>query len=184
MSDGRVHIRECCSVGPACSAGPYARMGSCQRTSARTSCASGVRRRRRCVPRPRNGRTTELRRARTSSGYVWRRLRRAAPTRAWPGRASAPGCASPARAERCGRFTLGSRHEHMSFKMILLIYLAYKEATDVDAQGNVGLLKCTSAFEILLMKEWGMQRILQRQLVWKACNLLNAALFRQAVCRQ
>ena len=37
------------------------------------------------------------RRARTSSGYVWRLLRRAAPTRAWPGRASAPGWASPAR---------------------------------------------------------------------------------------
>ena len=41
--------------------------------------------------------TKRQRRARTSSGYVWRRLRRAAPTRAWPGRASAPGCASPAR---------------------------------------------------------------------------------------
>ena len=41
--------------------------------------------------------TQRQRRARTSSGYVWRRLRRTAPTRAWPGRASAPVCASPAR---------------------------------------------------------------------------------------
>ena len=41
--------------------------------------------------------TKQQRRARTSSGYVWRRLRRAAPTRAWSGRASAPGCISPAR---------------------------------------------------------------------------------------
>ena len=42
--------------------------------------------------------TKQQRRARTSSGYVWCRLRQAAPpTSVWPGWASAPGCASPAR---------------------------------------------------------------------------------------
>ena len=122
---------------------PLAGMGSCQRTSAKTSCSSGAspptlhspakgssrneaakalcaataRRpdhrathadraadctaagaadaRWRASKRSHVAPTTtkRQRRARTSSGYVWRRLRRAA----WPGRASAPGCASPAR---------------------------------------------------------------------------------------
>ena len=41
--------------------------------------------------------TKRQRRARASSGYVCCRLRRAAASTAWPGRTSAPGCASPLR---------------------------------------------------------------------------------------
>ena len=37
----------------------------------------------------------------------------------------------------------------MSFRVILLIYSAYRETADADAQGNVGLLKCTG-----LLKAW------------------------------
>ena len=39
----------------------------------------------------------------------------------------------------------------MSFRVILLIYLAYREAADADAQGSVGLLKCTGFFKSMVM---------------------------------
>ena len=153
MSDGRVHIRECCRVGPACLAGrePACRdgelpahvskdfvqlgrfpsdvalpaRGSSRSEAAKALCAATARRldhrathadraadciaagaadaRWRASKRshvaasvlnrpPTSTPTTtkRQRRARTSSGYVWRRLRRAAPTRAWPGRATVP----------------------------------------------------------------------------------------------